>query len=95
MYVKYLESAPWNVEAFTPNPRYGAIGTRLLEAAVRLSLKEQFGGRIGLHALPNQRTEGYYHRRGFPRRGVDAQMEDLPYYELSAVAALAFLNEGK
>jgi hypothetical protein len=27
--------------------------------------------------------------------GLDAQMEDLPYYEFSAAAAVAFLTEGE
>jgi GNAT superfamily N-acetyltransferase len=93
VYVKYLESAPWNVEAFTPAPKYGAIGTRLLEAAVRLSIAEGFDGRIGLHALPNPRTERFYQRRGLTGLGPDSLAEDLPYYEFSPAAALGFLNE--
>jgi GNAT superfamily N-acetyltransferase len=94
VYVKYLESAPWNVKAFAPAPKYGAIGTRLLEAAVRVSLAEGFAGRVGLHALPNPETERFYQRRGFIGLGPDARMEDLPYYEFSAAAAIAFLHEG-
>jgi hypothetical protein len=95
VYVKYLESAPWNVKAFVPVPKYGAVGTRLLEAAVRLSISEGFGARVGLHALPNPATEQFYQRRGFIGLGPDAEMEDLPYYEFTAAAAIAFLNEGE
>jgi hypothetical protein len=92
VYVKYLESAPWNVKAFVPAPKYGAVGTRLLEAAVRLSLAEGFAGRVGLHALPNPATELFYQRRGLVGFGPDAEMEDPPYYEFSAGAATAFLR---
>ena len=95
VYLKYLESAPWNVQAFVQTPKYGAIGTRLLEAAVRLSVAEGFGGRVGLHALPNPTTERFYQRRGLIGLGPDAHMEDLPYYEFSSTAAIAFLNEGE
>jgi hypothetical protein len=95
VYVKYLESAPWNVKAFAPNPTYGAVGTRLLEAAVRLSLAEGFAGRVGLHALPNPQTERFYQRRGLIGLGPDSDMDNLPYYEFPAAAAMAFLNEGE
>ena len=87
VYVKFLESAPWNVKAYVPLPKYGSVGTRLLEAAVRLSLTEGFAGRLGLHSLPNPATEQFYQRRGLIGLGPDAQMEDLPYYEFSAKAA--------
>jgi hypothetical protein len=95
VYLKYLESAPWNVKAFSPAPKYGAIGTRLLEAAVRVSIGEGFAGRVGLHALPNPATEKFYQRRGLIGLGPDAHMEDLPYYEFAAAASNDFLKEGE
>ena len=99
VYVKYLESAPWNVTAFTGPlgelPKFGAVGTRLLEVAVRRSLAHGFHGRIGLHALPNPETEGFYLRRGMKPLGVDSAAENLPYYEYSEEAAQAFLKGGE
>jgi hypothetical protein len=88
VYVKYLESAPWNVKAFSSAPKYGAIGTRL-------SLAEGFAGRVGLHALPNPQTERFYRRRGLSGLGPDNQMENLPYYEFSVASAISFLKEGE
>lgn len=96
VYVKYLESAPWNVKGFTAplgeTPKYGAIGTRLLEVAVRRSLALDLRGRVGLHSLPNEETEGFYRRRGMQSLGPDPQCENLPYYEFSEPAAKAFLE---
>ncbi len=48
------------MRALDRESRYAAVGTRLVEAAVRLSLDEGFKGRIGLHSLP--RSEGFYLR---------------------------------
>ena len=90
VYVKYLESAPWNLKAMTATPRFSAVGVRLMEAAVRESIDLGFGGRVGLHALPNAAT--FYERCGFVTTGVDAAVEDLPYYELTSVAAIKFLG---
>jgi hypothetical protein len=95
IYIKYLESAPWNVKAFAQTPKYGAIGTRLLEAAVRLSISEGFAGRVGLHALPNPATEQFYQRRGLNGLGDDPRVENLPYYEFTTAAANDFLNDGE
>jgi hypothetical protein len=95
VYVKYLESAPWNVKAFSPVPKYGGIGTRLLEAAARLSVAQGFRGRVGLHSLPNALTQNFYRQRRLISFGPDADVEDLPYYELSEAAAIAFFQQGK
>jgi hypothetical protein len=46
-------------------------------------------------ALPNPTTERFYQRRGLIGLGTDAHMEDLPYYEFSSAAAIAFLKEGE
>lgn len=95
VYIKYIESAPWNLRAFTKTPVYGAIGTRLLEAAARQSLDENFHGRLGLHSLPNPKTEGFYRRSGMVRVGIDANVEGLPYYEFTQAAAQGFLKGGQ
>ena len=62
VYVDYVETAPWNVKflmkALGKKPQFGAVGTRLIEAAVRKSLEEGFKGRVGLHSLPG--AERFY-----------------------------------
>jgi hypothetical protein len=93
VYVDYLEVAPWNLRALTDTPRFGGIGVRLIEAAVRLSRDEGFHGRVGLHSLPQ--AEAFY--RDTCRMvclGADASYEDLPYYELTREKAAAFLSGG-
>jgi GNAT superfamily N-acetyltransferase len=95
VYIKYLESAPWNLKNFADKPRFGGIGLRLIEAAILLSIEEGFFGRIGLHSLPNPATEGFYQKLGFVRLGIDKAVENLPYYELTRQAATKFLEEAK
>ena len=55
VYVDYLETAPWNIKplmrAMGKDIQFAGIGTRLIEAAVRLSTDEGFKGRVGLHSL--------------------------------------------
>ena len=62
VYVDYVEVAPWNLKplasALGEKPRYNAIGTRLIEAAVLKSKEEDCKGRVGLHSLPM--TELFY-----------------------------------
>ena len=92
VYVKYLESAPWNLKSMTSTPRFSAVGVRLMEAAVRQSIDEGRNGRLALHSLPSAQL--FYDKLGFVNLGLDAAVEDLPYYELTATAALKFLKGG-
>ena len=48
IYVKYIETAPWNIKLLDPNPRFGGVGSRLIRIAVELSLSEDCKGRVGL-----------------------------------------------
>jgi len=93
VYVDYVEVAPWNLRALSAAPRFGGIGVRLIEAAIRLSRDEGLHGRVGLHSLPQ--AEAFY--RDTCRMaclGADASYEDLPYYELTRAKAAEFLGEG-
>jgi GNAT superfamily N-acetyltransferase len=90
IYVKYVESAPWNLKSMSASPKFAGIGVRLIEAGVRESLDAGFGGRLGLHALPA--AHGFYQRFGFVTTGIDAAVENLPYFELTVIAAQKFLN---
>jgi hypothetical protein len=93
VYVDYVEVAPWNLRALTDTPRFGAIGVRLFEAAVRVSTGEGFHGRVGLHSLPQ--AEAFYRDTCLMSSlGVDASYQNLPYYELTRDRATQFLSGG-
>ena len=84
VYIDFLEVAPWNwtIPGIGQTRKYGLIGPHLVERAVRLSWDEGFGGRIGLHALPQ--SEPFY--GGACRMtslGADEEHENLTYFELS------------
>jgi hypothetical protein len=94
VYVDYIEVAPWNLRALADAPRFGAVGVRLIEAAVRVSLDEGFHGRVGLHSLPQ--SEGFYRDTCLMTcHGPDAGYQDLPYYELTREKAAEFLSGGQ
>ena len=60
VYVDYLAAAPWNIKplmrALGKDIKFAGIGTRLIEAAVRLSMDEGFKGRVALHSLSGVET---------------------------------------
>ena len=92
-YIHYIEVAPWNLRAFTDAPRFGAIGIRLIQAAVRLSRDEEMRGRIGLHALPQ--AEAFYRDTcGMTSLGCDPDYENLPYFEMTWEQADQFIAKG-
>jgi hypothetical protein len=93
VYIDYLETAPWNLSALSSAPRFGGIGSQLMEVAIRLSMDEGFHGRVGLHSLPQ--SEAFY--RDICRMvglEVDASYQDLPYYEFTREKAAEFLSGG-
>ena len=92
VYVDYIEVAPWNAKVLTDSPRFGAVGSRLIEAAVGYSKAEGFAGRVGLHSLPQ--SEDFYERVCRMTRGeVDPKYEGLRWFELTASGAKDFLGE--
>lgn len=92
VYVDYIEAAPWNTKNLAPSPRYGAVGKRLIEAAIRFSLVEEFGGRIGLHSLP-QSEQFYENACGMTRGEIDPRCENLRWFELTEGHAKKFLGD--
>ena len=90
MYVDYLESAPWNLKGFSASPRFAGVGTRLIADAVRLSLETGFGGRIGLHSLPQAET--FYNRCAMTKVGTDPRYFDLIYFEFTSQQAIDWLT---
>jgi hypothetical protein len=90
LYIDFLESAPWNAMPFPDHPYYSGVGSRLFEAAIRLSKKEGFRGRVSLHALPQ--SEHFYRETcGMTELAPDPQKEGLRYFELTSHQADAFL----
>lgn len=82
--VLFLATAPWNDEAFVPEPRFGLVGKVLIAAAIQLSLDNGFHGRIGLHALPQ--AEAFYSGAcGMTDLGIDTGPggENLRYFEMT------------
>ena len=98
VYVKYLETAPWNlpVEALGQTPQFRGVGRQLVELVIRLSVAMEFRGRIGLHSLPQ--AEGFYRRCGMSDLGIDSSDDGdaaLRYFEMTEQQATAFLDAGR
>lgn len=92
LYVEYIESAPWNVKDLVDDPKFSGVGIALLEAAIELSEKEGFGGRIALHSLPQ--SESFY-QKYMTDLGPDKNHEGLRYFEMSVEQARLFLEGRK
>lgn len=92
VYVDFLETAPWNAKEFTESPLYKGVGFRLMQAAARLSIDEEFGGRVGLHSLP-QSMPFYTAACEMQTLGPDPNYHNLEYFELTAAKAAEFLKK--
>lgn len=95
IYVDFVEVAPWNwvIEDIGQSPQFKGVGPTLLREAVLLSKREEFGGRVGLHSLP-QAEKFYQGPCGMEPMGRDAAKENLMYFELTTEGAERFLNGG-
>jgi hypothetical protein len=97
IYVDYLETAPWNIKplmrALGRSQELAAVGTRLIEAAVRKSLEEGFKGRLGLHSLTTS-ERFYLDVCGMTAVGRDPLKQNLLWYEFTPEQADRFLKEG-
>jgi len=94
VYIDYLEVAPWNRKHLPGDvPRYGAVGSILMRAAIELSLQEGFKGRVGLHSLP-QSNDWYANKCGMTDLGPDPAKQNLRYFEMTPEIAQAFINRG-
>ena len=94
VYVDYVQVAPWNNEDLVDRPRFGAVGSFLMEGAVRLSIDMQYGGRLGLHSL--RRSEGFYKKLGLSPVEIerrDRHARGLWYFEWTRHAAADFLKQ--
>jgi hypothetical protein len=91
-YVEFIETAPWNAKEFTDTPRFKGVGVRLIQAAARLSVREGFAGRVGLHSLP-QSKPFYTMACEMTALGPDSNYGNLEYFELTAAKAKELLNK--
>lgn len=91
VYVEFLESAPWNLETMVDDPQYGLIGKRLVEAAIHMSIAEEFRGRVGLLALPQ--AEGFYEKCGMIRV-ESARRHGMSWFEMTQEGANEFIEGG-
>jgi hypothetical protein len=96
-YVDYLETAPWNIkplmQALGRSQKFAAVGTRLIEAAVRKSLDEGFKGRLALHSLTTS-ERFYLDVCGMTAVGRDPAKQNLLWCEFTPEQAERFLKEG-
>jgi len=91
LYVKYLETAPWNLREFAGDRiRYAGVGTALLREAVLMSMRLGMHGRLGLHSLPQ--AEKFYDRF-MDDLGLDWNMENLRLFELTQEKALKYIAD--
>lgn len=95
IYVDYLETAPWNLKPVTQalglSSQFGAVGTRLMEAAVRRSIEEDCRGRLGLHSLST--SERFYLNCGMTAVGRDPAKQNMLWYEFTPEQAENFISE--
>jgi hypothetical protein len=96
IYVRYIETAPRNLRLLEPNPHFGGVGSRLIRAAVELSLEEECKGRIGLHSLPgnNKGEPEWFYQNTCKMEPIEAERdgEGLLYFELTPEKATEFLS---
>ncbi|HXI84563.1 MAG TPA: GNAT family N-acetyltransferase [Verrucomicrobiae bacterium] len=91
-YIEFISTAPWNRAKLFGVARYYGVGKILVRAAIELSLREEFEGRIGLHSLPQ--ADDFYRRKcKMSVLGVDAKKENLTYFEMTPEQAKLFLEE--
>ena len=93
VYVEFVESAPWNRRSLFDLPRYRGVGSILVRAAVTLSEKLEFRGRVGLHSLP-QANAFYANHCCMTDLGPDSKYPRLRYFEMTPAQAQAFISKG-
>lgn len=95
VYVDYVETAPWNIPDYMEplgfKALYSRVGTRLMQAAVQLSLDNELKGRVGLHSLPD--AEGFYRELGMTPGERDATKQNLLWFEFTPEAAQDFMEK--
>ena len=83
VYVEAISSAPWNRGYIEQPPWLRGVGRRLLTFARLRSVDLGYGGRVGLHSLPN--VEGFYERLKMTDYGPDLEKDGLIYFEYGVI----------
>ena len=79
VYVEYLAAAPWNRRRIEDPPFFAGTGRALMMFARQRSVALGYGGRVGLHSLPE--AEGFYQKMMMPDYGADPDKDGLVYFE--------------
>lgn len=82
VYVEYLSVAPENRPTVQKPRRVAGCGSAMLKYAVRLSFRNGWDGRVGLHSLPG--AIAFYKNQGFRDLGSDDK-EGFHYMELGSM----------
>jgi len=91
VYIEMISSAPWNRHGFSENPKYQGVGPLLVGTAISLSDSLGYGGRIGLHSLPQ--TESWYRYIGMTDIGPDMKYHNqLRYFEMTPQQAQSYIT---
>lgn len=88
--VELLSTAPWNRVQFSKPPRFKGVGRTLISAAISLSLSEEHGGRIGLHALSG--AESWYRDKCKMLDLEFDEQKNMRYFEMTEATALEFIS---
>ncbi|SEM04312.1 hypothetical protein SAMN05216382_3167 [Sphingomonas palmae] len=93
VYVDFVENAPWNRPDLHDPALYRGVGSVMINAAIAQSKELEFKGRIGLHSLP-QANSFYANTCGMSDLGMDANYQNLRYFEMTPEQAEAFIAKG-
>ena len=91
VYVELLATAPWNRPKLVPDPIFKGAGRVLISTAISLSVDLGFGGRIGLHSLP-QSESWYRDIGGFTHVEFDPAKK-MHIFEMTESDAVAFVSD--
>jgi len=89
VYVEFVSTAPWNRVEINKPVKYRGAGRIFILAAIESSREMGYGGRVGLHSLP-QAERFYESKCGFKRLGPESTHQNLCYFEMTSSQADLF-----
>lgn len=90
LYIELIATAPWNRPTQSQAGIYKGVGRVLIATAIRFSIEQGFGGRIGLHSLPTSQS-WYRDTIRLTDCGYD-KAKDMQYFEMTDQQAEAFFT---
>jgi len=94
VYVEFVTTAPWNRVEINKPVKYRGVGRIFMLAAIESSRELGYGGRVGLHSLP-QAERFYENKCGFKRLGPESTHQNLCYFEMTSSQADLFCQNMK